>query len=209
MSKKMIVMPASALEELKMHSAHPLPPTPDVQSAVRMTGDLNAILDRTDLTEEEKRTLYSQTLMRYRTVLQHAQEPRKPQPTPPVPPPTPAPPAPAPPTPAPPIPAPPTPTMPSPTMPSKTPHTDLDQTITDSIPKAMQHRGRQLLSRLKNVMSWDDKGQISYRGSPTEEGTNIIDLVGDALRPVPRKHFQPKGSKTMIRALQDINAPQD
>ena len=79
MSKKLMIVPAAFLEELKMSSAHPLPQPLEVTAAVNMGDELKRILDRTDLTEDMKREMYSQALIRYRNVLGQAKSLQQPQ----------------------------------------------------------------------------------------------------------------------------------
>ena len=41
----------------------------------------------------------------------------------------------------------------------------------------------------------------------TLPGTNIVDLVNDAIR--PRKNFEPRGYEEFVRGLAQINTPED
>ena len=180
-----MIVPAAFLEELKMSSAHPLPQPLEVSAAVNMGDELKRILDRTDLTEDMKREMYSQALIRYRNVLGQAKSLQQPQQV---------------------------------SEASKTPALSNDSVMDDgadndkiigSLPQQMQKKAGHLLKALKNVMSWDDKGQISYRQESPVIGSNIIDLVGNAVRPKTLQRGIPKGNESFMRALNEVNVPLD
>ena len=67
-----------------------------------------------------------------------------------------------------------------------------DKQIIDSVPKTMQNRAKLLIQKLKNhsdIMSWNDEGQLVLDGS-TIPNSNIVDLVNDVMR--KRKGFHSK-----------------
>lgn len=84
----------------------------------------------------------------------------------------------------------------------------LHERIIESVPLSMKRKAKSLLSVLESHprMSWDEHGVLSYDDSPIE-GSNIIDLVNDAIR--HRKGFNPTGWETFTRGLKDVNIPQD
>ena len=92
---------------------------------------------------------------------------------------------------------------------AKTEDTDDDQNrILESVPITMRRRAKLLLNVLKNhpTLTWDKQGVVSVDGKPIP-GSNIIDLVNDALR--QRKGFEPKGWEHFFQGLREVNVPQD
>ena len=84
-----------------------------------------------------------------------------------------------------------------------------DKQIIDSVPKTMQNRAKLLIQKLKDhsdVISWNDHGQLVLEGSIVPN-SNIIDLVNDVMR--KRKDFNPEHSNTFAKALAKINVPED
>ena len=68
-------------------------------------------------------------------------------------------------------------------------HVEAD--IMESVPPTMKSKARQLVKKLKeneDLITWDDKAQLIYDGKPVP-GSNVIDLVNDALR--HQKNFNP------------------
>ena len=80
--------------------------------------------------------------------------------------------------------------------------------ILESVPITMRRKAKLLLNVLKNHphLSWDKQGIVSVDGKPIS-GSNIIDLVNDALR--HRKGFEPKGWESFFQGLREVNVPQD
>ena len=81
--------------------------------------------------------------------------------------------------------------------------------IVRSIPKSMKSRTEALLAHLKereDVITWDDMGQVLVDGVLIP-GSNITDLVSDAMR--PRKNFNPIGVHEFYSVLNKINVPKD
>ena len=84
-----------------------------------------------------------------------------------------------------------------------------DKQIIDSVPKTMQNRAKLLIQKLKyhsDVISWNDNGQLVLDGS-TIPNSNIVDLLNDVMR--ERKVFNPEHSSTFAKALAKINVPED
>lgn len=79
--------------------------------------------------------------------------------------------------------------------------------ILESVPKNSRTLAKSMINRLKansEEISWNQKGEISINGHPIQ-GSNIIDLVNDQLR--PRKKFNPKGWEQFSESLEKINMP--
>ena len=84
-----------------------------------------------------------------------------------------------------------------------------DKQIIDSVPKTMQNRAKLLIQKLKDhsdVISWNDNGQLVLEGTIVPN-SNIVDLVNDVMR--KRKGFNPEHSNTFAKALAKINVPED
>ena len=84
-----------------------------------------------------------------------------------------------------------------------------DKQIIDSVPKTMQNCAKLLIQKLKDhsdVISWNDNGQLALEGSIVPN-SNIVDLVNDVMR--KRKGFNPEHSNTFAKALAKINVPED
>ena len=84
-----------------------------------------------------------------------------------------------------------------------------DKQIIDSVPKTMQNRAKLLIQKLKDhsdIISWNDNGQLVLECSIVPN-SNIVDLVNDVMR--KRKGFNPEHSSTFAKALAKINVPED
>ena len=84
-----------------------------------------------------------------------------------------------------------------------------DKQIIDSVPKMMQNRAKLLIQKLKDhsdVISWNDNGQLVLEGSIVPN-SNIVDLVNDVMH--KRKGFNPEHSNTFAKALAKIKVPED
>ena len=85
---------------------------------------------------------------------------------------------------------------------------NVEADIMESVPPTMKSRAQQLVKKLKenkDLITWDDKGQMIYEGKPVV-GSNVIDLVNDALR--HRKNFNPHGWRLFAKVLSDVNVPE-
>ena len=84
-----------------------------------------------------------------------------------------------------------------------------DAVILEPIPKTMRPRAMALLNRLKtrpDLITWDKSGQVKIEGEIVPD-SNISDLVSDAMR--SRKGFNPTGSKEFFQALSKMNVPKE
>lgn len=83
----------------------------------------------------------------------------------------------------------------------------LENEILDSVPKTSKGKAQRLLNKLrqnKNVMYWNERGEMLYNGKPIA-GTNIVDLVRDLM--TDRKNFQPSNRELFARGLARMNTP--
>ena len=86
----------------------------------------------------------------------------------------------------------------------------LHDQILQSVPQTMQRKAELLLGMIKNNnnLTWDEQGVVSYKGKRIL-GSNIIDLINDAIR--QRKGVEPRGWKTFFfsKASHESNIPQE
>ena len=86
---------------------------------------------------------------------------------------------------------------------------ETDKQVIDSVPKTMQNRAKLLIQKLKDhsdVISWNDNGQLVSEGSIVPN-SNIVNLVNDVMQ--KRKGFNPEHSNTFAKALAKLNVPED
>ena len=84
-----------------------------------------------------------------------------------------------------------------------------EKLIIDSVPKTMQNRAKLLIQKLKDhsdVTSCNDNGQLVLEGSIVPN-SNTVDLANVAIR--KRKGFNPEHSGTFAITLAKINVPDD
>ena len=84
----------------------------------------------------------------------------------------------------------------------------MEEEILESVPKTMKTKAELLVRKMKadpNI-AWSEKGELKYKGE-TVRGSNVVDLVNDVLR--KRKYFNPQGWKTFGETLREANVPQD
>src|SRR5436190_14425625 len=84
----------------------------------------------------------------------------------------------------------------------------LSNEVVDSVPKIAKRKAKLLLQRLENSDSikWDRRGEVTINGL-TIPGSNIIDLVGDAVR--ARKTSNPLGWQMFTELLKEMNVPRE
>ena len=84
----------------------------------------------------------------------------------------------------------------------------IEEEILESVLKTMKTKAELLIRKMKadpNI-AWSEKGELKYKGE-TVRGSNVVDLVNDVLR--KRKYFNPQGWETFGEALREANVPQD
>ena len=163
----------------------PKPPvSTSVMSLNALDGEMNRTLDRLDMADSQKATLYDQQLRkyvdRYREFLGRDGTTKAPTPT----------------------------VAPEPRVESTNEGDHIVNAILESIPRGAHSKTKLLLGRLKDVIQWNDRGEFGYKGSSVIPGSNLVDLVGNAARPASLKHVAPKGLDEFLGALKRSNAPQ-
>ena len=85
------------------------------------------------------------------------------------------------------------------------PTTDIMGEVVTTLPKALQEKGRQLVSRLKTTQ-WNDRGELLHEGVVVP-GSKVVDLVHDLLR--KRKTSDPIGWQQFGSQMRAANIPME
>lgn len=188
---KMALVPQELLTRFQQHPD----PSPATKATIALDTEMKNILERTDIDEDEKVKLYNQTLSRYLTLDKQRKQPLEMKLTS-------------------------TERLEGQNLnnhnekdsvsSSSDEHKHgLEDDVLVSVPSTLRKKAERLLKHLKtdkNVIDWNDKGEIVANGSVVK-GSHLIDLVNDTLR--KRKHFSPRGWKEFNKALFKLNTPQD
>ena len=179
--RKMALVDPRLLKSLRENPT-PLPdPTSNaIDTTLRdLDAEMTSILDRSDADESEKVRLYNQALLRYNDMTKaHAAKP-----------------------------------IPVVVAVKKEaaaamPTTALVVEPTDivgTLPKTLQMKGRQLLSRLSAV-TWNERGELIHKGVAIR-GSNAVDLIHDLLR--NRKTPDPVGWQQFANQMRAANIPME
>ena len=80
----------------------------------------------------------------------------------------------------------------------------LEATVLDTVPKSLQAKARRLMEHLKRNVAWSDRGELVHEGVPIA-GSNAVGLVHDLLR--KRKTDAPTGWRSLAKQLRTVNIP--
>ena len=184
-ARKMALVDPRLLDTLR---SPPPPPATDTlgKKVQALDDDMKTILDRKDLDDGTKVTLYNQVLQRYNVLAdKHVKEPIRVV------------------------------TVTGSVMGSgvepgpgsegavRAPSSGLEATVLDTVPKTMQAKARRLMEHLKRDVAWTDRGELINEGVPVV-GSNVVDLVNDLLR---KRKTDPTGWQPFARQLRAINLP--
>ena len=148
-ARKMALVDPRLLDTLRS----PPPPTDTLDKKVKALDDeMKTILDRKDLDDGTKVTLYNQVLQRYNVLVdKRVKEPvrmievgKK-----------------------------------AGTEPEEASSMEAD--VVNTVPKSLQAKARRLMEHLKRNVAWNDRGELIHEGVPVA-GSNVVDLVHDLLR---------------------------
>ena len=179
--RKMVLVDPRLLKSLRENPT-PLPdPTSNaIDTTLRdLDAEMTSILDRSDADESEKVRLYNQALLRYNDMTKA----RAAKPIPVV------------------VEVKKEAAATMPTTASVVEPTD----IVGTLPKTLQMKGRQLLSRLSAV-TWNERGELIHKGVAIR-GSNAVDLVHDLLR--NRKTPDPVGWQQFANQMRAANIPME
>ena len=87
-----------------------------------------------------------------------------------------------------------------------TPIRRLEATVLDTVPKSLQAKARRLMEHLKRNVTWNDRDELVHKGVPIA-GSNAVDLVHDLLR--KRKTDAPTGWQSLAKQLRTANIPME
>ena len=77
----------------------------------------------------------------------------------------------------------------------RAPSSGLEATVLDTVPKTMQAKARRLMEHLKRDVAWTARGELIHEGVPVA-GSNVVDLVNDLLR---KRKTDPTGWQPFAR----------
>ena len=184
-ARKMALVDPRLLDTLR---SQPPPPTDTVGKIVQaLDEEMKTILDRKDLDDGTKVTLYNQVLQRYNGLVdKRFKEPIRMI------------------------------AVNESTEGSKTrveeeaeedaPIRRLEATVLDTVPKSLQAKARRLMEHLKRNVAWSDRGELVHEGVPIA-GSNAVDLVHDLLR--KRKTDAPTGWRSLAKQFRAVNIPME
>ena len=87
----------------------------------------------------------------------------------------------------------------------RAPSSGLEATVLDTVSKTMQGKARRLMEHLKRGIAWTARGELIHEGVPVV-GSNVVDLVNDLLR---KRNTDPTGWQPFARQLRAINLPME
>ena len=180
-ARKMALVDPRLLDTLRSPPPPPPPATDTLGKKVQaLDDDMKTILDRTDLDDGTKVTLYNQVLQRYnvladkrvkapiRVVTVNESEVEQES-----------------------------------EGAVRAPISGLETTVLATVSKTMQAKARRLMEHLKRYIAWTARGELIHEGVPVV-GSNVVDLVNDLLR---KRKTDPTGWQPFARQLRAINLP--
>ena len=201
-ARKMVLMDPRLLDTLR--SPPPPPPSTDTlgKNVQALDDEMMTILDRKDLDDRTKVTLYNQVLQRYNALSdKHVKEPVRVvslndsmsaavaaapsglgtgvEPGPVV--------------------------EGTVGAPATSATSGIEADVVDTVPKTMQVKARRLMEHLKRDIAWTARGELIHEGVPIV-GSNVVDLVNDLLR---ERKTDPIGWQPFARQLRAINLPME
>ena len=174
-ARKMALVDPRLLDTLRS----PPPATDTLGKKVQALDDeMKTILDRTDLDDGTKVTLYNQVLQRYNVLTdKRIKEPLRVV------------------------------TVNESESGSegavRAPISGLEATVLATVPKTMRAKASRLMEHLKRDVAWTARGELIHEGVPVV-GSNVVDLVNDLLR---KRKTAPTGWQPFARQLRAINLP--
>ena len=81
----------------------------------------------------------------------------------------------------------------------------IEADVVDTVPKTMQAKARRLMEHMKRNISWTARGELIHEGVPVA-GSNVVDLVNDLLH---KRKTDPTGWQPFARQLRAMNLPME
>ena len=85
----------------------------------------------------------------------------------------------------------------------RAPISGLEATVLATVPRTMQAKASRLMEHLKRDIAWTARGELIHEGMPVV-GSNVVDLVNDLLR---KRKTAPTGWQPFAQQLRAINLP--
>ena len=85
----------------------------------------------------------------------------------------------------------------------RAPISGLEATVLATVPRTMQAKASRLMEHLKRDIAWTARGELIHEGVPVV-GSNVVDLVNDLLR---KRKTAPTGWQPFAQQLRAINLP--
>ena len=82
---------------------------------------------------------------------------------------------------------------------------EIEADVVETVPKTMQAKARRLMEHLKRDIAWTARGELIHEGVPVA-GSNVVDLVNDLLR---KRKTDPTGWQPFARQLRAMNQPME
>ena len=89
--------------------------------------------------------------------------------------------------------------------PATTATSGIEADVVDTVPKTMQGKARRLMEHLKRDIAWTARGELIHEGVPVA-GSNVVHLVNDMLR---KRKTDPTGWQPFARQLRALNLPME
>ena len=192
-ARKMVLMDPRLLDTLRSPPPPPPPPSTDTlgKKVQALDDEMMTILDRKELDDRTKVTLYNQVLQRYNALSdKHVKAPVR-------------------------VvslnesmsAAAPSGVEPGPVVEGTVgaPSSGIETDVVDTVPKTMQVKARRLMEHLKRDIAWTARGELIHEGVPIV-GSNMVDLVNDLLC---KRKTDPIGWQPFARQLRAINLPME
>ena len=81
----------------------------------------------------------------------------------------------------------------------------IEADVVDTVPKTLQAKARRLMKHLKRDIAWTARDELIHKGVPVA-GSNVVDLVNDLLR---KRKTDPTGWQPFARQLRAMNLPME
>ena len=188
-ARKMALVDPRMLDTLRSPPPPPPPTDPLGKKVQALDDEMKTILDRKDLDDRTKVTLYNQVLQRYNVLSdKHVKEPVRVVTV-----------------------------NESGTgagagvvegavgAPATSATSEIEADVVDTVPKTMQAKARRLIEHLKRDIAWTARGELIHEGVPVA-GSNVVDLVNDLLR---KRKTDPTGWQPFARQLRAMNLPME
>ena len=85
------------------------------------------------------------------------------------------------------------------------PASGIEADVVDTVPKTMHAKARRLMEHIKRDIAWTARGELIHESMPVG-GSNVVDLVNDLLR---KRKTDPTGWQPFARQFRTMNLPME